>query len=115
MARQWKAAVVGTGVVGGWHVGLIPKLPNCSLVALCDVAPDKARASLEKNQVAPVPIYEDLGEMLRKEAVDVVHVCTPSGAHYDPVTTAMEAGKHVICEKPMEIQLDRIDRMAEVS
>jgi predicted dehydrogenase len=115
MARQWKSAVVGTGVVGGWHVGLIPKLPNCRLVALCDVKPDNARASLEKNKVAPVPIYEGLADMLRKEAIDIVHVCTPSGAHHDPVTTALEAGKNVICEKPMEIQLDRIDRMGEVA
>jgi len=115
MARQWKAAVVGTGVVGGWHVGMIPKIPNCSLVALCDTKPDNARTSLEKNKVSEVPIYEDLAEMLRKEDIDVVHVCTPSGAHFEPATTCMEAGKHVICEKPMEIQLDRIDQMAATS
>jgi predicted dehydrogenase len=95
---------------------MIPKLPGYALAAVCDVAPEKARVSLEKNAVpGPVPVYADLGEMLRKEEIDVVHVCTPSGDHYTPVVTCLEAGKHVICEKPMEIALDRIDAMAEVS
>ena len=39
MSRQWKAAVVGTGVVGEWHVRMIPKLANCKLVAVCDPDP----------------------------------------------------------------------------
>jgi predicted dehydrogenase len=53
--------------------------------------------------------------MLAGEQVDVVHVCTPSGDHFEPARTALEAGKNVICEKPMEIRLDRIDALAELS
>lgn len=115
MSRQWKAAVVGTGVVGSWHVGMIPNLPNFTLAAVCDILPEKANASLEKNQITGVPIYSDLREMLQKEKIDVVHVCTPSGGHFDPVTICLEAGKNVICEKPLEIELARIDKMGEVS
>jgi predicted dehydrogenase len=111
MPRQWKIAVVGTGVVGEWHVRIVPKLPNCSLVGVCDTVPEKARAALDKHKVTGVPVYSDLREMLRKEKIDVVTVCTPSGAHLDPVMAAFEAGKNVICEKPLEIELDRIDRM----
>lgn len=115
MARQWKAAVVGTGVVGEWHVRMIPRIPNYSLSAVCDIAPDKAKACLDKNQISGVPVYGEIGEMLRRAEIDVVHVCTPSGAHMDPVIMALVAGKNVICEKPLEIQLDRIDRMVETS
>lgn len=115
MAKQWKAAVVGTGVVGEWHVRMIPKLPNYELVAVCDLFPEKAKAVFEKNQMTARPIYGDLGELLAKEDVDVVHVCTPSGDHMKAVVTALEAGKNVICEKPLEIQLDRIDRMVETA
>ena len=115
MAREWKAAVVGTGVVGDWHVRMIPNLPNFSLVAVCDKVPEKGKASLDKNQITGVPLYADLREMLQKEKIDVVHVCTPSGDHFDPVTACLEAGKNVICEKPMEIELGRIDKMAEIS
>src|SRR5687768_9354769 len=113
MSRQRKAAVVGAGRVGEWHIRLIPKIPNCSLVAVCDAAPEKAKQALDKNGLVGVPIYTDVREMLRRErALDVVHVCTPSGDHLAPVLAAMEAGKNVICEKPLEIQLDRIGQMA---
>jgi len=116
MARHWKAAVVGTGVVGEWHVRTIPKLPNASLVAVCDAQPDKAAKALEKNALTGIPIYTDVHELLRKHPdLAVVHVCTPSGDHFTPVTTCLDAGKNVICEKPLEIQLDRIDRMIETS
>jgi UDP-N-acetyl-2-amino-2-deoxyglucuronate dehydrogenase len=115
MARQWRCAVVGTGVVGEWHVRTIPTVPGCTLAAVCDVSPPKAAAALEKNKFEGIPQYKDLREMLKREQIDVVHVCTPSGAHMDPCVTAMEMGKNVICEKPLEIQLDRIDQMVEVA
>jgi UDP-N-acetyl-2-amino-2-deoxyglucuronate dehydrogenase len=115
MPRQWKCAVVGTGVVGEWHVRTVPTVPNAKLVAVCDTDPARTAAALEKNKFSGIPQYTDLRQMLDKEEIDVVHVCTPSGAHMDPCITAMEAGKNVICEKPLEIQLDRIDRMNEVA
>ena len=116
MARQWKAAVVGTGVVGEWHVRTIPKLPNCTLVAVCDRVPDKAAKALAKNGLIGVPIFSDVHELLRRHPdLDVVHVCTPSGDHFHPVTSCLEAGKNVICEKPLEIELERIDEMIETS
>lgn len=116
MGKQWRCAVVGTGTVGEWHVRTIPTLPNAKLVAVCDLIEARARAALEKNGLSGIPVYTDEAEMLRKEKdLDVVHVCTPSGDHLGPATLAMEAGKFVICEKPLEIQLDRIDRMAETA
>src|SRR5579863_8527259 len=114
MSRQWRIAVVGTGVVGEWHVRTVPKVPNCQLVAVCDIEPAKCRAALDKNKMN-VPVYADALEMNRKENIDSVHVCTPSGDHMGPVLTAIEHGKNVVCEKPMEIQLDRIDRMIEAA
>jgi predicted dehydrogenase len=119
MSRTWKHAVVGTGVVGEWHVRLLGRNligESSRLVALCDRESGKAEKAAASAQIlAPVPCYTDLGEMLRKEKIDVVHVCTPSGDHMNPAIEALRAGCHVIVEKPMEIQLDRIDRMAEVA
>lgn len=115
MAKKWRCAVVGTGMAGEWHVRLVPQLPNAELVALCDLVPAKAQASLEKNKLPAIPIYSDMAEMLKKEQIDVVHIAIPSGAHMDPIIMAMEAGKNVISEKPLEIQLDRIDRMVETA
>jgi predicted dehydrogenase len=70
---------------------------------------------LAAHKLDGLPIYTDQAEMQRKETIDIVHVCTPSGEHMDPALLAIEAGINVVCEKPMEIQLDRIDRMAEAA
>lgn len=114
MSRTWRIAVIGTGVVGELHVRSMKKLPNCRLVAVCDVETDKGRKALDKNNVS-VPIYTDLHEMLRKEKLDSVHVCTPSGDHKGPAIAVMEKGLNVLVEKPMEIELHRIDEMIAVA
>lgn len=112
MAKQWRCAVIGTGVVGEWHVKVLSrKIPNATLVAVCDTEPGKAQKCLDNNQLSGVNVYTKLSKMLAKEQLDIVHVCTPSGDHMKPAITAMEAGVNVICEKPMEIRLDRIDKM----
>ena len=115
MAKQWRCGVVGTGVVGEWHVKVTSQLPNTTLVAVCDIDGAKAAKALAKYNLPNIPIYTDQAEMLRKEQLVVLHICTPSGDHMNPAIMAMEAGKYVITEKPMEIQLDRIDRMVEVA
>lgn len=115
MSKRWRCAVVGVGVVGEWHVRSISQVPGASLVAVCDLKPEKARAALEKNQLTGVPVFSDQADMLAKVECDVVHVCTPSGIHLEPAILAMKAGRHVICEKPMEIKTERIDRMIEVA
>jgi len=112
MPKQWKCAVIGIGVVGEWHIRLIPKLPNCTLIAVCDILPEKAKATLDRNNVSGVPVYADVKELLRAHPdMDILHVCTPSGDHMGPAMAALELGKNVICEKPVEIALDRIDTM----
>lgn len=117
-SREWKHAIVGTGVVGEWHVKLLGQKQigeNSRLVALCDTAAGKAEKTLADNGIAPIPCYSDLATMIRKEKPDIVHVATPSGDHRSPAILAMNEGCHVIVEKPMEIELGRIDEMAAVS
>jgi UDP-N-acetyl-2-amino-2-deoxyglucuronate dehydrogenase len=114
MPRQWRVAIIGTGVVGELHVRSLKSLPNCQLVAVCDLEQDKGRNALDKNSVS-VPIYTDLGKMLRKEKPDSVHVCTPSGDHKKPAITSMKHGANVLVEKPMEILPGRIDAMIEAA
>src|SRR3954469_3112095 len=115
MAKKWRSAVVGVGVVGTWHCRVLAKMENNSLVACCDKEPDKARERLAKYELQDTKMYSDLREMLKSEQIDVVHICTPSGDHAGPAMIAMEMGVNVICEKPMEIQLDRIDQMIAAS
>lgn len=115
MAKQWRCAVLGANTVGKTHVQVIPQLANAKLVAVCDQSPDKARAALEKANQANVPVYENANEMLDREQLDVLHVATPSGNHEEHCMLAIERGINVICEKPLEIRLDRIDRLIEAA
>ena len=98
-------------MVGSTHVKVLPLIPQAKLVALCDAKPENAQTAMNKAEVKNVPIYTDLAEMLRKEQIDVIHLATPSGSHLEPALAAIEAGKNVICEKPLEIQLDRADQI----
>jgi predicted dehydrogenase len=115
MAKQWRCAVVGSGVIGEWHARVIHNLPNTTLAALCDVVPARGAAMLEKNKLPAAPVFDDLSKMLKSEKIDVIHICTPSGSHLEPSISAMNAGVNVISEKPLEITLDRIDRMIETA
>lgn len=101
--------VLGCGSIGPTHVGAIQQIQDAQMVAVCDQNADKAQAVAKKYDVAKS--YTDYHEMLRDPEIDVVCVCTPSGVHADHAVAALEAGKHVIVEKPMDISLEACDRM----
>jgi len=109
MARKkYGFALIGCGAVGAHHVTAISQLRNARLAAVCDVFEPSARHCGEQ---AGVPWYTDYRKMLERDDVDIVDVCTPSGLHMKPALAAIAAGKHVVVEKPLEITLDRCDRM----
>jgi len=111
LAKQWKCAVIGTSTVGHTHVKVLSQLPNTTLVAVCDLNPEKAVAALQRHGVTGVPIYKDQSEMHARHELDCVDIATPSGVHMQSALTAFEHKVNVIVEKPVEIRIDRIDRM----
>jgi UDP-N-acetyl-2-amino-2-deoxyglucuronate dehydrogenase len=115
MARKWRSAVVGTGVVGEWHCRVLNRLDDVEFVSVCDILPGQGEKALGKSNIVGPKVYTDLQQMLKSEKLDIVHVCTPSGNHLEPVVECMKAGVNVICEKPLEIKPDRIDRMIEAA
>lgn len=100
-------AVVGGGTIGQRHINCIKEAEGARLVAVCDIRPEVAKEMAEKNGVAA---YVDLGEMLKRDDIDVVNICTPSGLHADAILQCAAAGKHVITEKPLDITLEKIDK-----
>src|SRR5687768_12299575 len=84
MPKQWRCAVVGVSVVGKIHVKVLDHLQSTTLAACCDLIPDRAQSILAEQGVSGVPVYKDLGEMLAKEKLDVIHLATPSGLHMEP-------------------------------
>ena len=105
-------AVVGCGNIVGHHVNGVLGTPEAELICVVDNVEAKAKAVAEKNKVK---YYTDVKEMLKDPAVDVVTIALPSGLHMEVAIAAMEAGKHVISEKPLDITLEKIDRMIAVS
>ena len=97
---QVKFAVVGCGHIGKRHAEIIVRHPEAQLVALCDSAP---RESLGLDAYE-APFYASIEALLAAEvAFDVVCVCTPNGLHAPLSIQALEARKHVVCEKPMAL------------
>lgn len=103
--------LVGCGVIGPLHARSILSLPDTELVAVTDIVPEKAQKLAEQYGARA---YTDMREMLARERLDVVNICTPSGMHGEHACCAMCAGCHVIVEKPMEIRLEAIDEMLRV-
>lgn len=101
--------IVGCGAIGPTHAGAIAQTGDADVVAVADVIADRAAAMANKFSVPRV--YKSGSELIADPDIDVVCICTPSGMHADGAVKALQAGKHVIVEKPMEITRDAADRM----
>ncbi len=106
--RALKIGLIGTGSISGHFIKSINDLPMAELVALCSSTPERAAKA---GQTHDLPAYADLHAMIAERQPDVLCVCTQSGHHLEPTLTAAQAGIHVICEKPLEVTLDRADQM----
>jgi UDP-N-acetyl-2-amino-2-deoxyglucuronate dehydrogenase len=102
--------IVGCGMIARFHGRALAEVPGARLVALVSRRADNAKA-LAENLGLDCAISTDLDPVLSRRDVDVVIVTTPSGAHLEPAVAAAEAGKHVVVEKPLEITLERCDRI----
>jgi predicted dehydrogenase len=103
-----RAAIIGIGAIAGMHARALRDIPGVELVAACCRTEEKGRAFAAEFGCR---WHGDAARMLRREKPDFVTVATPSGAHLPAVLAAARQGVHVICEKPLEISLKRIDRM----
>jgi predicted dehydrogenase len=99
-AAKLRAAVVGTGFIGVVHVDALRRL-GVEVLGVVGSTPERARA---KAADAVLPdAYESFDAMLADNRVDVVHLATPNHLHYGQAKAALDAGKHVVCEKPLAL------------
>jgi predicted dehydrogenase len=105
-------AIVGCGMIARFHARALAEIPGARIVALADSDLPRAKKLAEELGLGD-NIYPDLPPLLARRDVDVVIVATPSGVHMEPAVAAAEAGKHVVVEKPLEITLERCDRIIE--
>jgi UDP-N-acetyl-2-amino-2-deoxyglucuronate dehydrogenase len=110
MARTYGFGVVGLGM-GKSHCRRLAVEKRARLVAVCDIDPARGQAVQSEFKV---PWYRDYRELLNDPAVDVVVVATPTGMHAQFAIRAARAGKHVLCEKPIDIDPGRARRIIRV-
>ena len=108
--KIWNFGIIGAGLIADFHAKAIQSLNNAELIGLCGTNQEKAQKLAEKYNCKK---YSNHSEILNDDSIDVVTIATPSGAHMEPAVEAARQGKHVICEKPLEITLERIDEMIQ--
>ena len=108
--KTYGFGIIGCGMISDFHSAAIADIKHGKLVA---VSSRKAENSQRLVDRYSIQAYSDYNEMLNRDDIDIVCVCTPSGAHMEPAVAAAEAGKHVIIEKPLEITLERCDDIIE--
>jgi len=108
--KTYGFGIIGCGMIADFHSAAIDELENGKLVAVSSRNPDNARRVADRYNV---PWYTDYNEMLKCDDVDILTICTPSGAHMEPSVAAAKAGKHIVVEKPLEITLERCDAIIE--
>ncbi|MFD2923005.1 Gfo/Idh/MocA family protein [Halobacillus naozhouensis] len=105
-------AIVGCGFIAKKHANAIKEVKNAKLVAVSDKI--SAAMNFYEREYNANP-YTDLSEMLEKEDIDVVCICTPSGHHASLAVHVAEAEKHIILEKPIAMTLEETDRIIEAA
>jgi UDP-N-acetyl-2-amino-2-deoxyglucuronate dehydrogenase len=105
--QRKRTAVVGCGKVAATHAQAWRHLPSSEFVAVCDAVPERASALASQFEVHA---YSDLAEMIDKEHVEVLSVCTQHTQHLPPIEVAAGRGVHVVVEKPLAVDLPSCDR-----
>jgi predicted dehydrogenase len=96
------AGVVGTGFMGVAHTEALRRL-GVSVKGIVGSTPERARKKAE--QVNLPPVVDSLAELVADPGIDVIHITTPNHLHYEQVVAVIDAGKHVVCEKPLAVSV----------
>jgi|SRR5579872_1325482 len=111
--RKIRTAVFGTGFVGRVHIEGIRRLGNVEVVAIGESSDEKAKKLASEMGIEHGTT--DYKKLLKEIAIDAVHICTPNGMHFPMAKAALEAGKHVVCEKPLATSVAEAEEMVALA
>lgn len=103
--------IIGTGNIAKFHADCIEKIDNADLLGVVSKSATRAR---EVRQLFNCTVFSDLETLLEIPEIDVVCVCNESGLHGATIARIAQAGKNILCEKPLETTVEKIDKIAEV-
>ena len=107
-----KFGIIGSGMIARFHAQAIKDMQGGELVGIYGKRAESVQPLADEFQV---DAFTDLDEFLQQPDLEIVTIATPSGAHLDPSLAAMTAGKHVVCEKPLEVTTARLDEMVKAA
>ncbi|MBU5672572.1 Gfo/Idh/MocA family protein [Paenibacillus brevis] len=116
MSKVYRIGIVGCGgIANGKHLPSLKKLDNVEVVAFCDIVVERAEKAAREYGAEGAQVYSDYRELLKDQSLDIVHVLTPNDFHAEVTIAALEADKHVMCEKPMAKTAADARRMVEAA
>ncbi len=104
-----RVGMVGIGGISGAHIPAWEAMEETELTALCDIRPERLEPYPDKH------LYTDFEEMLNGEQLDILDICLPTYLHADFAIRAMERGIHVICEKPVSLKGEDVERVYDAA
>ena len=108
-----KVGVIGTGFIGPAHIEALRRLGYIDIAGLAECSRNIAMA---KAQLLGIErYYGDYRELLKQDEIQSIHICSPNYLHYEMAKAALEAGKHVICEKPLAISVSEAEKLANLA
>lgn len=110
MSKKIRFGIIGTGVISYIHAMAIENIPDAELVSVLEPVAKNRDAFLEKYKVRA---YEKMEDFLADPELDAVTIATPSGLHFDTSLPAAKAGKHVLCEKPLDVTPERAQQLID--
>lgn len=120
-----RVGILGMGMMGRFHASRYAQVPNARLVAIADITPERLKAEdavpgniadgSAQADLGAVARYADASQLIAEAGVDVVDICLPTYLHARYAIEALGAGHHVLCEKPMALNVEQADRMIDAA
>jgi UDP-N-acetyl-2-amino-2-deoxyglucuronate dehydrogenase len=111
-SKNFGFGIVGAGMISHFHARAIKEIKNAQLLGIYSTNKIKSDQFAAKYKCEA---YETLDQMLSRTEIDIVCICTPSGIHLEPAVASIQAGKHCVIEKPLEITIERCDIIIEAA
>lgn len=108
-----KVGIIGAGGIGETHLEALRRIGGVEVTAIC--RRDRAWATAYAEKHAIPKVYTDYRELIEDKEIEVVHVATPNNLHYEQVMYALAAGKHVVCDKPLGVNVAQTAKMLSLA
>ena len=112
LANPPRVALIGSGFIGPVHAEALRRI-GVVVGGLLDISPERARPIAERLGIPQV--YSTLDELLADPTVSAVHIASPNNVHFEHAKRTLEAGKHVLCEKPLAISAKETGELAKIA